>query len=69
MIVFSTVLEVDGRPTLYSVYKNRSLAFFNPDRQVKAPILFATLNNSDWLIKGTEDTHLVSQVIREVNSI
>jgi len=37
MIVFSTVLEIDGQPTLYNVYKNKSLAFLNPSRPLKAP--------------------------------
>ena len=39
MIVFSTVLEIDGQPTLYNVYRNRDLAFLNPATPAKAPIL------------------------------
>lgn len=69
MIVFSTVLEVNGRPTLYSVYKNKSLAFLNPSQAEKAPILFATLTDSSWNIKGTDDSCLVRQVIREVSDV
>ena len=66
MIVFSTVLEVDGSPTLYSVYKNGPMAFFNPSRREKAPIIYATCCDSDWEIRGTDDSRLVSQVLREI---
>ena len=67
MIVFSTVLEVNGHPTVYSVYKNKNLAFLNPPPSAKAPILFATLSQSSWEVKGTEDDHLVRQAIKEVS--
>ena len=66
MIVFSTVLEIDGQPTIYSVYKNKSLAFLNPSKPVKAPILFATYENASWTIKGTEDNSLKLQVVNEI---
>ena len=66
MIVFSTVLEVNGQPTVYSVYKNKNLAFLNPNPSAQAPILFATLSHSSWHVKGTEDDKLVRQAIREV---
>ncbi|HEU4471647.1 MAG TPA: hypothetical protein VFR58_11215 [Flavisolibacter sp.] len=69
MIVFSTFLEVNGKQTLYSVYKNGKLAFFNPARVEKAPILFATLSESSWQIKGTNDFNLVEQVIREIGEV
>lgn len=70
MIVFSTVLEVNGQPTLYSVYKNKSMAFLNPSKAVHpAPILFATLCESSWNVKGTEDAGLVRQAISEVSGI
>ena len=66
MIVFSTVLEIDGQPTLYNVYKNRSLAFLNPSKPIKAPILFATYEDASWKIKGTEDDSLKQQVVNEI---
>lgn len=66
MIVFSTVLEIDGQPTLYNVYKNRSLAFLNPSKPVRAPILFATYEDASWKIKGTEDASLKQQVMTEI---
>lgn len=72
MIVFSTVLEINGRPTLYSVYKNKTLAFLNPTAaRQRAPILFATLSEteSSWIVRGTEDDSLVKQAIREVSDI
>lgn len=67
MIVFSTVLEIDGRPTLYNVYKNRSLAFLNPSSQVVAPILYASYENASWTIKGTDDFGIKQQVLKEIS--
>jgi len=67
MIVFSTVLDIEGRPTLYNVYKNRSLAFLNPSSQVMAPILYASYENSSWIIKGTDDFGIKQQVLKEIS--
>jgi len=67
MIVFSTVLEINGRPTLYSVYKNGRTAFFNPPPSERAPVLFATMTESSWRIKGTQDHKLLEQVLREID--
>jgi len=66
MIVFSTVLEIDGQPTLYNVYKNRSLAFLNPSTPAKAPILYACYENSSWKIKGTDNVAIKQQVLNEI---
>jgi len=66
MIVFTTVIEVEGRPTLYNVYKNRGLAFLNPSNKTKAPILYAAYENSSWIIKGTEDIYIKQQVVNEI---
>lgn len=67
MIVFSTVLEIDGQPTLYNVYKNRSLAFLNPSVPAKAPILYASYEDSCWSIKGTDDIAIKKQVLNEIS--
>lgn len=67
MIVFSTVIEVEGRPTLYNVYKNRGLAFLNPSNKINAPILYASYENSAWSIKGTEDASIKTQVVNEIS--
>lgn len=67
MIVFSTVLEINGHPTLYSVYKNRNLAFLNPSAPVKAPILCASCQGSSWAIKGTDDLAIKQQVLNEIS--
>lgn len=66
MIVFSTVLEIDGQPTLYNVYKNRSLAFLNPSTPAKAPILYACFENSSWSIKGADDIAIRQQALNEI---
>jgi hypothetical protein len=68
MIVFSTVLEIEGQPTLYSVYKNKSLAFLNP-ATAKAPIIFATYQDSDWMIRGTNDHQIKQQVVNEMKTV
>ncbi|HTM94153.1 MAG TPA: hypothetical protein VL095_17150 [Flavisolibacter sp.] len=67
MMVFSTVLEIDGQPTLYNVYRNRSLAFLNPSAPAIAPILYASYENSSWTIKGTDDLGIKQQVLNEIS--
>lgn len=67
MIVFSTVLQIDGQPTLYNVYKNKSLAFLNPSAPVKAPILYASYEDSSWTIRGTDDLGIKQQVVSEIS--
>ena len=67
MIVFSTVLEIDGNPTVYNVYRNRGLAFLNPSQPVTGPILYALYENSTWQIKGTEDLAIQGQVLNEIS--
>ena len=66
MIVFSTVLEIHGNPTIYNVYRNRGLAFLNPSQPVTGPILYALYENSTWQIKGTEDLAIQGQVLNEI---
>lgn len=66
MIVFATVLEIDGNPVLYNVYKNRSLAFLNPFETRQAPIIYASYEDAVWNIKGTEDASLKRQVLNEI---
>jgi hypothetical protein len=67
MIVFSTVLDIDGRPTVYNVYKNRGLAFLNPSSHITGPILYAFYQNSNWEIKGTQDLAIKRQVLNEIS--
>ena len=67
MIVFSTVLEIDGRPTLYNVHRNRGFAFLNPSQQINGPILYALYQNSSWEIKGTDDLSIKQQVLNEIS--
>lgn len=72
MIVFSTVIEIDGEPTLYNVYKNKSLAFLNPYGVAKAllaraPILYACCEDSEWKIKGTDNAAIMQQALKEIS--
>jgi hypothetical protein len=69
MIVFSTVIEIDGLPTVYNVYKNRNLAFLNPSLRIKAPILYASYENAAWKVKGTEDDAIRQQVVNEITGV
>ena len=66
MIVFSTVLQVNGQPTVYSVYKNGDTAFLNPSRPAQAPILLATMEEASWQVRGTDDEQLMLQVLQEI---
>ena len=66
MVVFSTVLEINGRPTLYSVYKNGQIAFFSPSLRGVAPVLYATQNNQTWSVQGTSDYKVMQQAVREI---
>lgn len=68
MIVFSTVLNIAGRPTVYSVYKNRGVAFLNPSSE-KAPILFASYQDSAWMVRGTTDDVIQQQVLKEITTL
>ena len=65
MIVFSTVLEVNGSPIVYIVYKNGRLAFLKPSA-VTAPILYARASESHWEVRGTTDRSLKQQALREI---
>lgn len=68
MIVFSTVLDIDGRPTLYNVYKNRGLAFLSPSLTCNAPILYAACEDSIWKVRGTNDVSIQRQVMNEIDN-
>jgi len=69
MIVYSTVLEVNGNQVIYQVYKNGPLAFFNPSRpNYMAPILFVKEDDNDWRIQGTNDDKLRRQVLLEIGA-
>jgi len=69
MIVYSTVLEINGNPVIYQVYKNGPLAFFNPSRpDFRAPILFVKEDDNDWTIRGTSDDQLRRQVLAEIGA-
>jgi len=67
IISFSTVLEIDGRPTLYNVYRNRGACFFKSLNSVHVPILYALYQNSTLGNKGTEDVAIKQQVLNEIS--
>lgn len=66
-MIYSTVLEVEGRSILYNVYRNNSVAFLSPrQRTYTAPILFAVQQDKSWVIKGTSDHSIIQQAFREI---
>jgi hypothetical protein len=66
-MIFSTVLEVEGKSILYNVYKNNSVAFLSPKQHTRvAPILYAVQQNQDWVIRGTNDHSIIKQAYREI---
>lgn len=68
MIVFSTVLFVNGDPVVYKVYKNRQKAFLTPATLYCAPILQATAREKTWQVTGSSDDRLITQALREIST-
>ena len=72
MLLFTTVLFVDGNPVAYSVFKEKSRVVLRPDALgetiEKCPELIAKKMKYQWKIKGTEDQNLVAQVIEDLTA-
>ena len=71
MLLFSTVLFVDGNPVGYKVYredKNRLVLnpAENPERSIDPPVLSARCVSGAWQVEGTENRDLIEQVIEDV---
>jgi hypothetical protein len=71
MLLFSTVLFVDGHPVGYKVFENNKdviqlTPVENPHRHLVPPQLSAFLINGHWLVKGTDNNDLVEQVREDI---
>jgi len=72
MVLFSTVLFVDGNPVGYKVVKetrNRlSLSpAENPHREIVPPIIHARQVDGCWKVEGTRDRDLIDQVVEDLS--
>ena len=71
MMLFSTVLFVDGNPVGYKVHEEKNKLILNPaenpNRDIEPPVLSAKNRNGQWHIEGTEDRGLIDQVIEDVS--
>jgi len=71
MLLFSTVLFVEGNPVGYKVYEEKNKLILNPaenpNREIEAPVLYARAMSGQWLVEGTENKDLIDQVIEDVS--
>ena len=72
MILFSTVLFVDGNPVGYNVSeesKNRLLLHpaENTNHEIDPPVVHAKNEKGIWKIEGTQDRDLIDQVLEDIS--
>jgi len=71
MLLFSTVLFVDGNPVGYKVFKEKNSIVLNPaenpNRHVLPPVLTVRKRDGKWLVEGTYNRDLIDQVIEDVS--
>jgi hypothetical protein len=70
MVLFSTVLFVEGNPVGYKVMEERNRLLLNPaenpNREVEAPVIYAKKEDGRWRIEGTCDRDLIDQVLEDI---
>jgi hypothetical protein len=72
MLLFSTVLFVDGNPVGYKVYREEENRIIlnpaeNPNRAIVPPVISVRHNEGDWQVEGTNNRDLIDQVIEDVS--
>ena len=72
MVLFSTVLFIDGNPVGYKVMeeeRNRLLLnpAENPSREIAPPVIHAKNEGGRWQIEGTRDRDLIDQVLEDIS--
>lgn len=72
MILFSTVLFVDGNPVGYQVKEvdHHRLTLNpaeNPNRAIMAPVIEAWNKDGNWQVQGTTDRDLIDQVLEDIS--
>lgn len=70
MLLFSTVLFVEGNPVGYRVVRDKDRLVLNPaenpGRGIYPPAITARRRGKDWVVEGTTDRDLIAQVIEDV---
>lgn len=72
MVLFSTVLFVEGNPVGYQVMeagRNRLTLnpAENPNREIIPPVIMAKQENGYWRVEGTRDRDLIDQVLEDIS--
>ncbi|NTS40285.1 hypothetical protein HRG84_05150 [Flavisolibacter sp. BT320] len=72
MVLFSTVLFVEGNPVGYQVMevernRLRLNPAENPHRDIAPPVIQASQQNGYWQIEGTRDRDLIDQVLEDIS--
>ena len=71
MLLFSTVLFVDGNPVGYQVFEENDQLILNPaenpSREIVPPRLSASQSSGSWKVEGTLNRDLIDQVIEDIN--
>jgi hypothetical protein len=72
MVLFSTVLFVNGNPVGYKVMEEERNRLSlnpaeNPNREIFAPVIQAKKEDGYWRIEGTHDRDLIDQVLEDIS--
>lgn len=72
MILFSTVLFVEGNPVGYKVIEEGQNRLSlnpaeNPSREVVAPVIHVKNEGGKWRVEGTQDRDLIDQVLEDIS--
>lgn len=71
MLVFSTVLFVDGNPVGYKVFEENNRIVLNPaenpNRHIQPPVLSVKNVHGQWLVEGTNNKDLIDQVLEDIS--
>lgn len=72
MVLFSTVLFIEGNPVGYQVLEEdrnrlRLNPAENPNREIAPPIILASQEEGFWRVEGTRDRDLIDQVLEDIS--
>ncbi|MBB1282805.1 hypothetical protein HRH25_00345 [Flavisolibacter sp. BT320] len=72
MVLFSTVLFIEGHPVGYQVLEEdrnrlRLNPAENPNREIAPPIILASQESGFWRVEGTRDRDLIDQVLEDIS--
>ena len=70
MLLFSTILFVDGEPVGYQVNMNEDQLLLkpaeNPSRRFDPPVLMVYCTEGTWHVQGTNHHDLIEQVLNDI---